>query len=688
MSKNIEKIILIFILFLVLIFWTLPALALEITYPQLPGGISLPEEPKLQEYVRYLYAFSISVAGLIALGTLIYGGFRYLISTGNPGAMMAARDQIGAGITGTIILLTSYIILVTISPQYVLFPELKYEPEEVPEYVIPPSEVRPIKDIAFQIPLGKIIERTILSGEAKNQLQQLQNLNNQIRELTRKLDSKVFDLKKEIDTCNCDLSQCDANCASVGCSAQCNIQAIQNKINDIKNSSELRELREKKSEIVPLIGQIRKNVNELYKAVFLTTIFAKDIRDYYTFAIEREVVSKEREVEIETFPGWKNILLEDERKADPATFYFWLTYEEMRNAINFANQMGGDYDFLPPGVGIPPNAICLPPDAEPDKLILPAVDAKITQKWGAASCEIYQSCFHNGLDIVGDPILAAADGEIVDINTGCLSGCDVLNNPGDPACQCGGKYGNWILIQHEDPPVYTFYAHLNDISVTPGQKVKQGQQIGTMGATGYVSGAHLHFMVFIETPAVAGTSPNKTISGNHTDPMYYITGEAPPICRGGGGRCEIITDPDNPCAVENLLPYFGVKAQEASQICNAESGGNIWELNQGCLKDDYDYSVGLFQINLYRTKRCDAVGIPENEIFVEISPATCKWKDPITSPIKAKQCAEKYGLGNAEVNINWAKQFSADGNNWCPWSTACPQSCNLCPNPAPGQCSF
>ena len=57
---------------------------------------------------------------------------------------------------------------------------------------------------------------------------------------------------------------------------------------------------------------------------------------------------------------------------------------------------------------------------------------------------------------------------------------------------------NHILIQHDDGTIGN-YAHLasNGVFVRIGQRVRQGQAIGVSGNTGYSSGAHLHFEVFL-----------------------------------------------------------------------------------------------------------------------------------------------------------------------------------------------
>ena len=54
-------------------------------------------------------------------------------------------------------------------------------------------------------------------------------------------------------------------------------------------------------------------------------------------------------------------------------------------------------------------------------------------------------------------------------------------------------YGNFIVIQHENN-YYTIYAHITqDIKVSVGQHVNQGQHIASMGSSGSSTGTHLHF---------------------------------------------------------------------------------------------------------------------------------------------------------------------------------------------------
>ena len=65
--------------------------------------------------------------------------------------------------------------------------------------------------------------------------------------------------------------------------------------------------------------------------------------------------------------------------------------------------------------------------------------------------------------------------------------------------------GNTIFLEHGNG-LYTTYAHLSEISVELGETIQQGSVIGLIGATGRVTGPHLHWTVYFDDNAVNPTA--------------------------------------------------------------------------------------------------------------------------------------------------------------------------------------
>ena len=98
---------------------------------------------------------------------------------------------------------------------------------------------------------------------------------------------------------------------------------------------------------------------------------------------------------------------------------------------------------------------------------------------------------HKGVDFAapnGTPLYATADGVVT--HAGWSSG-----------------YGRLVKIQHEFG-IETRYAHMSKLRAKVGQRVSRGDRIGDMGASGRVTGVHLHYEV--------------RVGGNAVNPMIYI----------------------------------------------------------------------------------------------------------------------------------------------------------------------
>jgi murein DD-endopeptidase MepM/ murein hydrolase activator NlpD len=121
--------------------------------------------------------------------------------------------------------------------------------------------------------------------------------------------------------------------------------------------------------------------------------------------------------------------------------------------------------------------------------VLPLGGAAFTLTAGFGDCGAHWVHCHTGQDFAvpaGTPVVAVGAGVVT------FAGTD-------------GPYGNAIHLLHAGQ-VATWYAHLSRIDVTPGQRVQAGQVVGLSGATGNVTGPHLHLEVREHaTPTAAGT---------------------------------------------------------------------------------------------------------------------------------------------------------------------------------------
>ena len=99
--------------------------------------------------------------------------------------------------------------------------------------------------------------------------------------------------------------------------------------------------------------------------------------------------------------------------------------------------------------------------------------------------------WHPGLDIavdIGTPVYAAAMGTVE------MAGWN-------------GGYGQFVKIRHGNG-YESAYGHMSGIAVTVGQQVRKGEIIGFVGSTGFSTGPHLHFEVFVD--------------GENIDPLYML----------------------------------------------------------------------------------------------------------------------------------------------------------------------
>jgi len=116
MKKYLAEIIL--ILFLLLPTFSL---ALELSYPEIPGRPELTPAlgMHLNRLIAWFYYFIVGISGLAAFFMLVWGGFQWLTSAGSPSKISEAKDRITSAILGLIIILASFLILKVINPELI-----------------------------------------------------------------------------------------------------------------------------------------------------------------------------------------------------------------------------------------------------------------------------------------------------------------------------------------------------------------------------------------------------------------------------------------------------------------------------------------------------------------------------------------------------------------------------------------
>jgi len=120
----------------------------------------------------------------------------------------------------------------------------------------------------------------------------------------------------------------------------------------------------------------------------------------------------------------------------------------------------------------------------------PVTDTYITSPYGMRLHPILHIWeLHDGTDfhaVCGTPVHAAADGRVL-------------------AEYYNAGYGNRIIVDHgfvKGVSLATSYNHLTSFVAHTGQQVKRGQLIAYSGTTGYSTGCHLHFMVYVNGATV------------------------------------------------------------------------------------------------------------------------------------------------------------------------------------------
>lgn len=144
----------------------------------------------------------------------------------------------------------------------------------------------------------------------------------------------------------------------------------------------------------------------------------------------------------------------------------------------------------------------------------------VTLAWDCGGCVAELGAKHHpAIDYKSrddDTIVAAGNGVVVKLNTGCAS----------PSQGCGESMGNWVFLQHtlaDGGTIYTFYAHLSEVdpAVRQGACIAAGARLGRMGNSGIASAAHLHFAFQTNTSILQYSTASSYQYGSRNPDDFY-----------------------------------------------------------------------------------------------------------------------------------------------------------------------
>lgn len=239
----------------------------------------------------------------------------------------------------------------------------------------------------------------------------------------------------------------------------------------------------------------------------------------------------------------------------------------------------------------------------------------------------------------------------------------------DSPCSAGNDWGKGVILT-ANAYGQSWQIYLNHIvtSARPGDSFSTAAGSNVVGSLSPTLGnPHLHFEI--------------SMAGKPIDPT--------PFCDGSGdgitsGTCTV-PDLPNLCAPA-YLSAFGAEAENAAKICYRESGGKNTAVNINCATTDY--SVGLFQINLFGNDNImpaglrqiiRAAGYPDSESCFDafVPSAICAGGKPNIKPgYQSMINACVNWLQGVENNIEYASMYQRR-SGWNPWSTSAPNVCNV-----------
>ena len=220
------------------------------------------------------------------------------------------------------------------------------------------------------------------------------------------------------------------------------------------------------------------------------------------------------------------------------------------------------------------------------KVSLPLETAVITSPYGYREAPDLEgggkgSSHHGGTDFggaTGTPILAVQGGTV-------RVGATGLKTQAEGGPKTG--LGNHVTVVHDDGSETT-YAHASSISVTDGQRVETGQQIAQVGATGGVTGAHLHFIAKVNGEAIdpevylADIGASNLSQVNEKWAQLFTTDPINATAQGGSTIKKKSVTSSSKTTSKSYLPVFPVSDARGYEVVGT------YRYGRGMTLDDLD----------------------------------------------------------------------------------------------------
>ena len=208
-------------------------------------------------------------------------------------------------------------------------------------------------------------------------------------------------------------------------------------------------------QISSVLSDIQQRDDNIYRVIFEADPIPKSIREAGFGGVNRYA-------KLEGYSN-SNLVIETATKLDRLSKKLYVQSKSYDKIIDMAKNKQKYFSCIP----------AIAPISDKDLI-------RFASGFGYRIHPIYKTRkMHTGIDLTaptGTKIYATGDGKVV------------------KAGLSKGGYGQRVIINH-DYGYKTVYAHLKQVFVSEGQKLKRGEVLGSLGNTGHSTGAHLHYEV-------------------------------------------------------------------------------------------------------------------------------------------------------------------------------------------------